>query len=56
MTCGKPVAHLYEKYKKEIAAGKSPKNVLDKLGVERFCCRNVFLSHKDLVPRIGQFK
>ena len=56
MTCGKPIGHLYEKYKKETAAGKSPKNTLDKLGLDRYCCRNVFLTHKDLIPRIGQFK
>jgi DNA-directed RNA polymerase subunit N (RpoN/RPB10) len=56
MSCGKPVGHLYEKYLKEVEAGKSPKNVLDKLGLDRYCCRSLFLSHKDLVSRIAQFK
>ena len=56
MTCGKPVGHLYEKFQKEVTAGRNAKNVLDKLGLERYCCRSLFLSHRDLVPRIGQFK
>ena len=56
MTCGKPVGHLYEKFQKEVIADRNAKNVLDKLGLERYCCRSLFLTHRDLVPRIGQFK
>lgn len=55
-TCGKPIGHLWEKYKKDVKSGKSPKNVLDSLGLERHCCRSVFLSHKELVKDIAQFK
>ncbi len=55
MTCGKPVGHLYEKFQKEIQAGRNPKNTLDKLGLERYCCRSLFLTHRDLVPRIAKF-
>ena len=56
MTCGKPVGHLFEKFEADIKAGRNPKNVLDKLGLERYCCRSLFLSHKNLIPRVGQFK
>lgn len=55
-TCGKPIGHLYEEYKKEVKAGKKEKSVLDRLGVERYCCRSIFLTHVDLIPKIGQFK
>ena len=44
-TCGKVIGHLWEKYKKEIENGRSPKEVLDELGVTRYCCRAVFLTH-----------
>ena len=54
--CGKPVAHLYEKYKEETKKGKSPKDVLDKLGLERYCCRSLFLSHIDLLETVARFK
>ncbi len=56
MTCGKPVGHLWEKYKERVARGEDPKTVLDSLGLERYCCRSLFLTHVDLIDRIGQFK
>jgi DNA-directed RNA polymerase subunit N len=56
MTCGKPVGHLWETYQKAVKARKNPKNVLDSLGLERYCCRSLFLTHRDLLPKIGKFK
>ena len=55
-SCGKPIGHLWEEYKKRVAAGESPKKVLDDLGLERFCCRSVFLGQKDFVELVGKFK
>ena len=55
-SCGKPIAHLWEKYKERIEKGESKKAVLDDLGVERYCCRTMFLSHVDLIDTAGQFK
>lgn len=55
-SCGKPVGHLYEKFKKELEKGKKPKEVLDKLGLERYCCRALFLGHVDLLDTVAQFK
>ena len=56
MTCGKPVGHLWEEYQREVKKGTKPKTVLDKLGVERFCCRSIFLTHIDLTQKVGMFK
>lgn len=56
MTCGKPVGHLYEAYQREVKKGKNPQKVLDELGLERYCCRSLFLTHKDLIKQTGQFK
>ena len=55
-SCGKPIAHLWEEYKKRVAAGEDSKKVLDELGLERYCCRSVFLGHVDLIETISQFK
>jgi len=55
-SCGKPIGHLGEEYKRRIAEGESPKKVLDELGLERFCCRSVFLGQEDLVELISKFK
>lgn len=56
MTCGKPIAHLWEEFKKRVQAGESKKKVLDDLGIERYCCRAVFLGHVDLIDLISKFK
>ncbi|MCK4824794.1 DNA-directed RNA polymerase subunit N [bacterium] len=56
MSCGKPVAHLWEEYNEKIKKGESKKKVLDELGLRRYCCRALFLSHVDLIDTISQFK
>ncbi len=55
-SCGKPIAHLWEKFKKRITEGENQKKVLDELGLERYCCRSVFLGQSDLVELVGKFK
>ncbi|MBS3094123.1 DNA-directed RNA polymerase subunit N [Candidatus Pacearchaeota archaeon] len=55
-SCGKPIAHLWEEYKRRVSEGELPKKVLDDLGFERFCCRSVFLGQTDLVELIAKFK
>ncbi len=55
-TCGKPIGHLWEKYQKEVKVGRNQKNILDKLGLDRYCCRSVFLTHIDLIGKVGVFK
>lgn len=56
LSCGKPIAHLYEDYKKRVANGESPKKVMDSLGVVRYCCRAQFMGHIDLIDEIAKFK
>ncbi len=56
MTCGKPIGHLWEKYTKQIENDDDSKKVLDSLGVERYCCRAVFLTHEDMTQKVGRFK
>lgn len=55
-SCGKPIAHLWEEYKKRTSEGENKKKVLDELGLERYCCRSMFLGQTDLVELIGKFK
>ena len=54
--CGKPVGHLWEKYREEVENGKNTKDIMDKLGLERYCCRALFLGHVDLLDTVAQFK
>jgi DNA-directed RNA polymerase subunit N len=55
-SCGKPIAQLWEEYKKRTSEGENPKKVLDELGLERFCCRAIFLGHTDMVELVSKFK
>ncbi len=55
-TCGKPIGQHWEEYQRQVKKGTSPKTVLDKLGLERYCCRTVFLTHQDMIKHIGRFK
>jgi DNA-directed RNA polymerase subunit N len=55
-TCGKPIGHLYEEFKRRVDEGKDPKKVLDELNVKRYCCRRMLLSHIDLIDELLMFK
>ena len=55
-SCGKPVGHLWEEYKKRVSQGEKPKKVLDDLGLERFCCRSMFLGQEDYIELVAKFK
>ncbi|HII30122.1 DNA-directed RNA polymerase subunit N [Candidatus Woesearchaeota archaeon CG08_land_8_20_14_0_20_47_9] len=55
-SCGKPIGHLWEKYKERTAKGEEIKTVLDDLGLERYCCRAVFMGQIDLIDVAAQFK
>ena len=55
-TCGSVVADRYEEYKERVDAGEKPAEVLDKLGVKRYCCRRMFLSHVEIAEDIVKYK
>lgn len=56
ISCGKPVAHLYEEYLARVEKGEEKGKVMTDLGVKRYCCRGLFLGHVDLIETIGAFK
>ncbi len=55
-SCGKPVGHLWEQFKERVEKGEDRKEVLDKLGLKRYCCRALFLSHIDLIDIVARYK
>jgi DNA-directed RNA polymerase subunit N len=56
MTCGKPVSQYWEEYKKRTGKGENPKKVLDSLGIERYCCRSLFITHVSMTEKVGRFQ
>ena len=66
-TCGKIVGDAYQDYKvryaeyqKAVKAGEkpkeTPKQILDDLGIERYCCRRMILTHVDLVEESAPYE
>uniref|UniRef100_A0A7J2THY9 DNA-directed RNA polymerase subunit Rpo10 n=1 Tax=Archaeoglobus fulgidus TaxID=2234 RepID=A0A7J2THY9_ARCFL len=54
-SCGAVIGHLYVKYLEILKSGKSPKEALDSLGIKRYCCRRMFISHKSLIGEIAKY-
>ena len=55
-SCGKPIAHLWKKYKQKVAEGEEPGKVMKELGLDRYCCRAMFLGQEDYVDVVNKFK
>lgn len=55
-SCGKPIAHLWEEFKARVEKGEPAGKVLDDLGLERYCCRSMFLGQVDLLELVTKFK
>ncbi|MGC9308769.1 MAG: DNA-directed RNA polymerase subunit N, partial [Thermoplasmatota archaeon] len=45
-TCGKVLGSAFEEYKKRVyLKDEDPQEVLDDLGVRRYCCRRTIVAH-----------
>lgn len=55
-SCGQVVAHNYEDFLKEIKEKKlKPTEILDNLGVKKYCCRRMYVSNVDMVDEIMKY-
>ena len=48
LSCGKVISAYFEKYEERVKDGQNPKEVLDDLGVTRYCCRRMLISHVEI--------
>ncbi|HLD84980.1 MAG TPA: hypothetical protein VI968_00325 [archaeon] len=39
-----------------MAAGEEKGKALDELGLKRYCCRALFLTHRDVLREVGKFR
>ncbi len=57
MSCGKPIAQFWEEFKNRVEKkGEDAGKVLDELGLERYCCRAMFLGQEDTLELVNKFK
>jgi len=54
-TCGAPLGHLWEEFKKRISQGEEPSKVLDELGVKRYCCRRTLFTAITYIENISLY-
>ncbi|ACP36204.1 RNA polymerase, N/8 Kd subunit [Sulfolobus islandicus Y.G.57.14] len=51
-TCGSLIADKWQPFITRVNAGENPGKVLDDLGVKRYCCRRMLLSHIDIISEV----
>jgi DNA-directed RNA polymerase subunit N len=54
-SCGKVIGDKWEEFNTRVEAGENPGKVLDDLGVTRYCCRRMLLSHVEIIDEIMKF-
>ncbi|MCD6096661.1 MAG: DNA-directed RNA polymerase subunit N [Thermoprotei archaeon] len=55
-TCGALIGDKWEEFARRVSQGEDPKKVLDDLGIKRYCCRRMFLSHVEIIDEILKFE
>ncbi len=55
-TCGKVIGDKFEEFERRVSAGEDPGQVLDELGLDKYCCRRMIISHCDLIDEFLQFE
>jgi DNA-directed RNA polymerase subunit N len=54
-TCGKLIGDQWEEFTRRVKAGENAGEVLDSLGVKRYCCRRMLLSHVEIIDEVLRF-
>jgi DNA-directed RNA polymerase subunit N len=55
-TCGYPISKHWLEFKERTEKGENTKKILDSMGIERYCCRTLLMTHKDVLADIAKFK
>ena len=51
-SCGKVIGHLWDKYQSSLTNGVTSDEALTNIGLKRYCCRRMVLSHVDLIDKL----
>ena len=51
-TCGGLIADKYSEYQERIRTGEKESEVLDMLGIKRYCCRRMFISSVETIYQV----
>lgn len=53
-TCGKVISEVWEEYKERVKQEDQGK-VLNDLGIMRYCCRRMLLTHEELIDEMAPY-
>lgn len=51
-TCGKVIGNKWDSYLALLQADHTEGDALDELGLRRYCCRRMLLTHVDLIEKL----
>ncbi len=54
-TCGKQIADKWETFNLRVRAGDKPIKVLDELGIRRYCCRRMLITHVEIIDEFLKY-
>lgn len=54
-TCGAVIGQHWDTFRERTASGEPVGLVLTELGLSRYCCRRMLLSHVDLLDEVGPY-
>jgi DNA-directed RNA polymerase subunit N len=54
-TCGKLVGDKWEEFAQRVTEGEDAGKVLDDVGITRYCCRRMLLSHVEIIDETIRF-
>ena len=54
-SCGKVLGGVYEEFKEITQKGEDAGKVLDEMGIKKYCCRKMILTHAETIDDIMKF-
>ena len=54
-TCGGLIADKFEDFQNRAKSGENPAEILDSLGIKRYCCRRMLLTTLESIQQIVPF-
>ncbi|PCN51137.1 DNA-directed RNA polymerase subunit N [Candidatus Geothermarchaeota archaeon ex4572_27] len=55
-TCGSVIGDKFRKFMEMVESGVDPKDALDRLGLKRYCCRRMLLTHVDVIDQFLMYE
>ena len=54
-TCGKVIGNKWNRYLQLLKEGKEIPEIFKELGLNRYCCRRMIISHVDLIEKLLKY-